>query len=329
MSIKISFGSHEEWLAIRKKYIGGSEIASLFNFFLDNDENPVFKSLFEEVDEKELNFVSCISNFKTGVTLWHERKKNVAEQVVDNDRVIAGQFLEDGIARWAGYKLGKEVKKAEYYLEHETVKGMGASLDYEILNYFDDKNKDDLAILEIKNVDWKIFNDKWVQEDGSIEPPISIQLQVQHQIACSEAKIAIVAACVGGNKLELFEIERNDAIIKTLETTVTRFWQTLEQNIEPDIKYDYSIAFKLFNTSKEKSKIDLSENEDFNKIVDDWIESKEIKNKEDKREKLLRGEMLSIIKENELITVEKGLLKATTVKSAKGDYRKFSFKPTK
>lgn len=64
----------------------------------------------------------------------------------------------------------------------------------------------------------------WMTNAWRDEPPLHVQIQEQAEMAVMGRQRAVVAALVGGNHLELYELERNDAFIKSLEEHLQSWW---------------------------------------------------------------------------------------------------------
>jgi putative phage-type endonuclease len=186
-------------LSERRNWVGASESAALFG----------------------------VSPFTTRYTLWHEKAGTIDPDNLDNDeRVMAGKYLEPAIAAWAAHKWTWPIRDVGGYSPHPTVGGMGCSLDF---------LTEDGAPVEIKNVDLSVFLDKWSAEgDEIIDAPAHYLIQVQHQLACHpKAPHAWLLACVGGNKLFRMKVSRHGDFIAALEQEIASFWQSLREGREP------------------------------------------------------------------------------------------------
>ena len=182
---------------LRARHVGASEVAALFG----------------------------ASPYMTAFELWHiTRGALPAPDLDDSDRVFWGQVLEPAVAQGAAALRGWRVRRVHRYSPHPRIAGMGASLDYEIVAH-----ERGAGCLEIKNVDRLVYRDSW--EDG--EPPLHIELQLQHQLACTGRSWGAVAALIGGNDLKVFERERRPKTIERIETAVAAFWASIETGREP------------------------------------------------------------------------------------------------
>lgn len=204
----------EEWLAQRQKYIGGSEVAALYN----------------------------ASPYMTHFELWNIKAGKIDAPDLGGERVEAGQFFEAAIAEWAKHKWGMQLRKVHRHTPHPTVEGMAASLDYEA--YGDGS----YLPTEIKNVDGLVFKESWESEGQTIlRVPDHILLQCQQQMACTKAKQCWLIVCVAGNRLYRLLMDRDDKVIAQMEKRVNAFWQSIKDGEapEPDFTKDGKTISKL------------------------------------------------------------------------------------
>lgn len=68
-------------------------------------------------------------------------------------------------------------------------------------------------------------SDTWVAKAWAGEIPLHVQVQVQAEMACREMSLSTVLVLLGGNRLEVFDIERDDELIYLMETEAARFWR--------------------------------------------------------------------------------------------------------
>lgn len=204
----LAFPTREEWLAARQSRIGGSEVAALFGVQAEYQQ-----SLY---------------------ALWQIKSGRIPSPDVAGGRPEWGLRLEAAIAEGAAERHGWEIEKGGYVV-HLTVEGMACTLDFVITGY--DKLEKEATwgtppvALEIKNTDWMIHKKQWGDE-----PPIHVQLQLQHQLACTGYQSGIVQCLIGGNELaEPYAFERRPKIIAEIEKRVTAFWQSIRDNKPPPV----------------------------------------------------------------------------------------------
>jgi putative phage-type endonuclease len=200
----IKYETREEWLAARTSSIGASESAALFGLAPDGRESEF--------------------------SLWAKKAGLVEPEQIDSEWLEWGQILEQPIAdRYAkrtGHKLWTP-PNSWCVAVHPRLPFLTATIDRWIIEA---TGRTDRGDLEIKNVG--AFNSDW-REDGVTALPLYVQAQVQHQLAVTGFSWAVVAALVGGNKLETFEIERNQDFIAELEAKAEEFWGKVQRKEAP------------------------------------------------------------------------------------------------
>ncbi|MEM6681353.1 MAG: YqaJ viral recombinase family protein [Pseudomonadota bacterium] len=215
-----------EWLAARQKNIGGSEVAGLFG----------------------------LSKYTTSFKLYHQKRGSIDPDVLDNDRVLAGQILEPAIANLAMAKFEINLRRVHRYIPHPTVRGMAASLDYETVSA-------PRIPAEIKNVDFRVFRDEWEIDGNTITVcPPHIQLQLVHQMACTGAKEALIFVLVAGNTLYHGRFPFRADIAEKIERRITHFWADVAAEREPAIEGgdDLGVLQDLYRVSDPATTVDLS-----------------------------------------------------------------------
>lgn len=184
---RIPYSSEDEWLQLRKGRIGSTDVAALFG----------------------------ISSWATPFILYHAKRGHHELPFEMNDRVEAGKRLEPVIAQWAADKMNWTAHPTDFYVTCDDTEGMGCSLDW----YVNDPERGD-GLIEVKNRDWMIWKDRWVDE--KVDP--EVYMQVQAQFACTGWTWGIVACLVGGNDLKLYPVEPNAEIIAEIKARVNAFW---------------------------------------------------------------------------------------------------------
>jgi putative phage-type endonuclease len=225
----------EEWLSLRRKNINSTEVAALFG---------------------------C-SPYTTAFELWHRKKDDTEVSFDMNDRVKWGMRLEKSIAEGVAEEQGWQVRKIDEYMFDDVLR-LGASFDFEAAT------PEGSAVLEVKNVDSLIAKQNWlVNDDGSVEAPPHIEIQVQVQLAVSSLPFAYIAALVGGNRVFLIKRTPDAKIIDAIKEKVVQFWASIVANKAPapdfaqdasfiSELYSYAEAGKLFDATGDKSISDLA-----------------------------------------------------------------------
>jgi putative phage-type endonuclease len=225
--------SRAEWLALRHQYVSSTEVAALFG----------------------------LSPYTTAFELAVIKKGELPDEREGNERMEWGIVLQHAIAKRIAVKYGVNVRAISGYSTHSLQHcRMGSSFDYQIVGITADEISDDYitlrdmyeahgaGILEIKNVDWLAFKDWPTGDDGEIEAPAHIEIQVQHQLACIGRTWGAIGVLVGGNKMELLVRKRDDEVHKALTAKCEKFWRDLAANIMPPVELpaDAAIIGKLY-----------------------------------------------------------------------------------
>jgi len=193
--------NQEHWLAMRKQDVTSTESAALFS----------------------------MSPYVTHFDLWHRKRTGIVPEFQTNDRMKWGNRLEAAIAHGIAEEQGWEIRPMKEYFRDPDLR-MGSSFDFVITNL-----PGGPVHLEIKNVDYLAFRDGWLEhEDGSIEAPEHIEMQVQHQMAVSGFERAFIGAFIGGNRGVVIERHRDEDVIKAIKSKVAAFWKTVDEGLEPD-----------------------------------------------------------------------------------------------
>jgi predicted phage-related endonuclease len=227
--------NEEHWHSLRLQCVGASEVAALFG---------------------------C--GYQSHFQLWHEKRGDLGHaDYSDNERVVLGRCLEDGIAKAAGelfdYKL---VRAGAYYTDDECA-GLGATPDYFLVREGGE------FPAEVKNASWGSFKDNWIiHDDGFTEPPLRFQLQVQTQLACTGSAAGLLIALISGDRIVRCEIPRHDKAIAEIRARVGAFWESIENNVEPpaEMPADMDAAKRVWHAGD--GNVDLRGDPD----IEGWLE---------------------------------------------------------
>jgi predicted phage-related endonuclease len=239
--------SHEEWLALRQKYVGASESAALFG----------------------AQAAYALDHF----ALHHVKAGNAPPPPVDGPRVRWGQRLEIIVAEAVAEEYGYSVYKGRYAVADDCT-GAGASLDFEMEADVEGEF-DGPGVLETKVVDWMVHRRSWT--DG--EPPIHILIQLQHQLGCTGYQWGAVAGLVGGNELKLYRYAAKPKLIADIKSRVTKFWDDIAAGRAPDTSGSDSSGAVLRSLYPEPidDAIDMSGSNEWSEAVAQFIEAGAVK----------------------------------------------------
>jgi putative phage-type endonuclease len=196
----LDYGSREAWLAARNTGVGASESAALFG----------------------------LSPWDTQFTLWAKKTGRVEPEEIGGEWLEWGTLLEEPIAQRYAKKTGRKVWQGGPFCvaQHPSIPFMRATPDRFVIEAPD---RDGDGLLQIKNTN------AFKGHDWDEGVPDYIEIQVQHEMACTGRAWASVAVLIGGAEFRSFDIERNETFIGELEEQVREFWGFVERNEAPPI----------------------------------------------------------------------------------------------
>lgn len=221
MSIEtIQIQNRDQWLAERVKDVTSTEVSALYG----------------------------LSPYLSEFELFHQKRDQVVVHIQENERMKWGTRLESAIAHGAAEDQGWNISKLDVYMRDTEAK-IGSSFDFEILS-----SSDGPGILEVKNVDWLQYQQKWIDDgNGNIEAPEHIELQVQHQLEVADRSWAAIVVLVGGNEQKIVLRNRDKSIGSDIRAKVTEFWQRVAINRAPSPDYVQDSEFIIKHLRRDGS----------------------------------------------------------------------------
>lgn len=181
------------------------------------------------IGASEAAVIMGVSRFKSPFQLWHEKLGLDAESDKDKEAREWGLLLEAPIAtRFAQDADPKRIIIAPppyTIFQSDDHPYMIATLD----RLQRHPQYPDPLPLELKTAHWNL------KGDWQSEPPLEYMVQVQHQLAVTNAPMGSVAALVGGMEFLWCDIERDEQFIALLTEQERRFWHSLIEHKEPPI----------------------------------------------------------------------------------------------
>lgn len=201
--------TRDQWLRARRAGIGASEAAAIVG------QSP----------------------WSSPYQVWLDKTGQIPVGGEETEAMYFGTLLEDTIAKATADRTGWHIEDVKATYAHPDHAWMLASPDR--LIRFDGGA---VGLLEIKNSGgYKL--DEWKSgepgEDGQWvggEAPLHYILQVQHQHAVIGTTIGYIAALLGGNRLCIVEVPRDDELIEMLISKEEAFWISYVQgNTSPPL----------------------------------------------------------------------------------------------
>lgn len=259
----------------------------------------------QDITSTEMAALFGLSPYATEFELYHRHLANEIVTIEENERMKWGTRLQDAIALGVGQDQNWHVRPMKEYIRLKDIR-IGASFDWRIqvgTEFSGEQSKvprdcDDDGLLEIKNVDALIFRDGWlIDEDGNVEAPPHIEIQVQQQMMVSGLKWCRIAALVGGNKVILIERKLDEDVVFSIIEKATKFWERIETKTppSPDFERDAEFIVKLYQHAEPGRVADVSQSPEFCGMA---LEHKrlgdEIKTMTDQRDALKAQMMMAI-----------------------------------
>ena len=218
----------QDWLDVRKRGIGSSDASAAIGL------NP----------------------YKSQLALWMEKtNRDVGlpqpNQDDDTTPVFWGVVLEPVVASQYQRRSGNKVRKVNAVLQHPEIPWMLANIDREVIG------SHQVQILECKTAG---INGARLWREGV---PKYVEVQVMHQLAVTGKQAADVAVLLGGQQLEVYRIERDDALIAQLIELERQFWHCVETDTPPpaDGSDSADLALRLLYPEDTGEEIDFSEDQ--------------------------------------------------------------------
>ena len=212
----------EEWLALRKQGIGGSDAAAACGF----------------------------SRWNSPLGLWLEKTSSDTQSVY-NEAMFWGTTLEPVIRDVFATKIGKVVEVMPYIFQSEDYPFMIADIDGIIRE--DDGS---VSLVEIKTVS-AFKAGEWA--DGL---PAEYYIQIQHYLAVCELPRAYVVYLIGGNELHYELVERDEETISTIIMLESAFWDKVVRRQKPDVDENSAEALDQLYPASNKTSIILPDEAD-------------------------------------------------------------------
>lgn len=305
-----------DWLRLRCFDITSTEVGALFGI----DSASYIPTLFE---------------------LWNRKQGRVVVDFEENERTKWGKRFEDSIANGVANDNNWTVRKMSEYIRDPELR-IGASFDYSI-----EEIKDPISgaviqregCFEIKNVDSMQLKQKWVidkdEETGeeTIEAPLHIELQAQHQMLVSGRQFCYIAAMVGGNRVILIKRVPDLNVHAAIKQKAAEFWKSVEDNVPPAPNFgrDADVIGKLYGYAEVGKVIDASGDPVMDALLRDYREAQQSEKEAKERKEALKAQIIMSIGDAEKVigqgwSVSAGMIAGAHIEYDRKPYR--GFKPS-
>jgi putative phage-type endonuclease len=298
--------SHDHWLKMKSEDVSSTEVAALFG----------------------------LSPWITKFELWHRKKNGSIVSIDENQRMFWGRHLEPAIAAGIAEDNGWIMKP---FKEYARLKGerTGSSFDFLIAIPEKISNivvKTTEALLEIKNIDYLQFKDKWALNDNGelIEAPPYYEIQIQQQLMVTGLDTVWIGVLVGGNDYRLLKRTRDEKVIKRIKEEIKKFWDSIDKNQPPEIDFKRDAAFisELYNMAEPGKIIDAVGDDDIGLLVELYNKFASAEKEMKKEKEAIKAELLTKIGDAEKVkgdgfSISAGIVGESQVSFTRKSYRNF------
>ena len=278
----------------------------------------------EDITSTESSALFGQSPYATKFELWHRKKAGTVTTIPDNPRMAWGRRVQDAIANGISEDQGWTCRAMTEYIRLIDAR-MGASFDYEVIDPVRGK-----GILEIKNVDFLVFRDKWIDDEEGMEAPPHIEVQLQHQLHLAEFEWGAIGVLIGGNDARVLVRDRLPDVGTSIEGAIRAFWGSIDAGIEPPPVYPVDAEFvaKLHGYAEVGKVFNGQGNEELRSLLAAYKAAGDAEKlaKEDKQ--VARAKVLQIVGDAERVladgyTVSAGLVGPAEIAFHREGYRNF------
>ncbi len=161
----------------------------------------------------------------TPLHIWQIKKGYIeAEDISDEPRVKAGNYMEPAIRQWFEDDSGLKVHCPPHTLVHPQYDFLRGHVDGIVIT--EDGKK---AVVEIKTAD--VRQSKYWDTELTFIPPQYL-MQITHYMAITDSDMAFVVVLIGGNDYRVYKFGRNKKLEDKVIARLKNFW---ENNILKDI----------------------------------------------------------------------------------------------
>ena len=253
--------SHENWLALRQKGIGGSEAAAVCGF----------------------------NRYSSPLEIWL-RKTGRKDSEPDNEAMYFGRMLEPLIREEFSKRTGLTVKTCPFMFSFKEFPYILANIDGVVTEKDGSK-----TLLEIKTTN--SFTTAKELEDGL--PPVEWYFQIQHYMAVTDLKKAYVAVLIGGNKFQYQIVERDEETIENIIALESHFWnEYVLRDVPPPADYNSGECLSiLYPESDGCSSVILPVESD--QLVAEYLKIKATEDELKKSKAEIENKLKAMLKESE------------------------------
>jgi putative phage-type endonuclease len=190
----------------------------------------------------DISIILGLSQYKTPYQLWLEKTDQFVESNDETEYQYWGSVLEP-VIREEFIKKNNVVVETPDTIVHPLFDFMRGNID----GFIPSLN----AVLEIKTTAG--YNIKDWGEPNTDQIPLYYLVQVAYYCAITNADCAYIAVLIGGNTYKEYKYKRDYAIEEKLIDEAKKFWNCVQNNIEPELVNIDDLKLKYPSGSPEKT----------------------------------------------------------------------------
>jgi putative phage-type endonuclease len=174
----------------------------------------------ESLGASEVATAIGVNPWQAPIDLW-QRKLSLAPATEENEAMRWGSILEPVILAEYERITGQAVTDRQLFDRHPEIPYLTATLD---------GVRADGRLVEVKTA--SAFSRAFGEEEDD-ELPDHYRVQVQAQFAVTGATEADLVVLIGGQRLRIYPIERNEDVIREMIRIASEFWECVQTRTPP------------------------------------------------------------------------------------------------
>lgn len=197
-----------------------------------------------------------LSERRTQPLTIYKRKRRELIDTEETEAMEAGRFMEPSIRDWYCHRTATTLLDPHPPMYRHS--------EYSYLLATPDGIIDEKRLLECKNASEYMKGE--YGEQGTDSVPVEYFVQCQSQMCVMDTSSVQLAAVIGGNKLRIYDVLRNDELIDLMIRVAGELWQRIMDGKPPEPKWTHPSTpalIKSLHTTVNDTRILLTDEEAF------------------------------------------------------------------
>lgn len=166
--------------------------------------------------------------YQTYEQLLHCKINKISASYKTDERKESGKCLEPTIAQEFARRNKWTIRRKDEYIRISELR-LASSFDYEISHEDINNNSEENELLEVKNVDYFIYQKTWITKGFEIQATPYIEIQLQNELLVSGLPSGYIGALVGGNQWICLPRKANKKIQDAILLKSKKFWENVDE----------------------------------------------------------------------------------------------------